>query len=256
MKTKRFLHILLFLSLSAGMAHSQTKTVNLIFIGNSITEASYLQAPPPTVTARILEKQNYTVHYTNCGISGTTTYDYLPPGKTLFGKITQAADSFYQKEGLLIFSIKLGTNDSAIKGPTGAPVAPETYRKNLRMIIQELHTRYPEAIFVLHRPLWYSPTTHNSAMYLQEGLSRLETYSPELKQLVKEHPDFIYRGDQKGFGFFRKHHLTHHNPQQGNSGTFYLHPNQQGAEILGEFWGAALLKVIQQHTKKASKSNK
>ena len=39
-------------------------------------------------------------------------------------------------------------------------------------------------------------------------------------------------------------HLTRHAtdliPEEGQMGTFYLHPNTQGATMLGQLWGKAI----------------
>ena len=32
--------------------------------------------------------------------------------------------------------------------------------------------------------------------------------------------------------------------ENGQQGVFYLHPNVQGAKVLGELWGEAIYKII------------
>jgi hypothetical protein len=85
-------------------------------------------------------------------------------------------------------------------------------------------------------------------MYLKEGLNRLEKYFAEINQLVEAyaitHPDRVYCGDIDGFGYFRTNYATDLFAEEGNAGTFYLHPNAKGAVKLGELWGKALLKVV------------
>ena len=78
----------------------------------------------------------------------------------------------------------LGTNDSAITGPNGAPASPGKYHENMKTIIDKLLALYPKCKVVLHRPVWYSPNTYNGAKYLEEGLNRLQSYYPELQALV------------------------------------------------------------------------
>lgn len=249
---KIILHIavLLFVVLLQIELNAQTenigkkRNVNIVYIGNSITEATYLETSPPQVAAEYLMDEGYLVKYSNCGMSGYTTVNFLPPGGT-FNKVTKAADAFYKdKNALLVFSIKLGTNDSANNGTTGAPVSPETYKKNIKTIADSLHYRYPTCKIVLNYPTWYSPNTHNSAEYLQEGLDRLQSYFPKIKELAEENPDYIYEGDKDAFSFFEQNYLEYHTPQNGNSGVFYLHPNQKGAIKLGEFWAKALQKLL------------
>lgn len=62
---------------------------------------------------------------------------------------------------------------AACTGTNGAPVSAEQYESNMQLIIDSLCFRFPEAKVVLHYPIWYSPNTYNSAMYLKEGLKRL-----------------------------------------------------------------------------------
>ena len=232
------LSILTSFSVSAGELSNK---VNLVFIGNSITHAYYLneEARPPSVTAFILGDTGLNIKYSNCGVSGSTTVDFLPTSNNLFKNVTAAANSLNESDAQLVFSIMLGTNDSAIKGPTGSPVSPDQYKKNLQCIIDSLKLRYPDCKVILNRPLWYSPNTHNSSQYLQEGLDRLQTYFPQIEDIVKEN-DFVYEGDTEAFDFFKANYLQYLNPESGNSGTFYLHPNQAGAEKLARFWAKAI----------------
>lgn len=219
------------------------KPANIIFIGNSITEGTYLASPPPAIAASYLDSLGYEVHYANCGISGFTTVDFQPESKG-YSKILVAADSLSKNMGQLIFSIKLGTNDSACSGTSGAPISPEQYGNNLQKIIDELYKRYPSSCVLLHYPIWYSPNTHNNAVYLQEGLNRLQTYFPVIKNLVSANKDYVTLGDTKGFKVFQKNYEKYHKPQSGNSGIYYLHPNEKGAKILGNIWGQSIFKLL------------
>lgn len=143
-----------------------------------------------------------------------------------FPNVVKAANSLNEEGELLVFSIMLGTNDSAINGPNGAPVSPSRYKQNMLRIIRELIDRYPACKIVLNRPLWYSPNTHNSASYLQEGLDRLQSYFPYIKELADENAGCVSEGDNNAFDFFKENHLQYLQPENGNSGVFYLHPNQ------------------------------
>src|ERR1700710_561016 len=105
-------------------AFSQAKkNLNIVFIGNSITHGSGLDTPetqaPPVIAAQYLREQKHigTVNFSNQGYSGFTTVDFLPATNKTFKNVEQAAKSFTDKTALLIFSVKLGTNDSAIQGP-------------------------------------------------------------------------------------------------------------------------------------------
>lgn len=219
------------------------KKIDIIFIGNSITEGTYLQSPPPTITAMYLDSLGYEIKYANCGISGFTSTDFQPSGQA-FAKVVSATDALYKDGEQLLFSIKLGTNDSASKGTNGAPVSAEQYEKNMQNIINALHDRYPKCMIVIHDPIWYSPNTHNSATYLQEGLDRLQTYIPVIERLAKKNKGLVVVGDKKGFDIFRKNYKKLHRAQEGNSGTFYLHPNVEGAKVLGDLWAESIEKHI------------
>ena len=163
--------------------------------------------------------------------SGSTTFDFLPQTDLLFPKVVRVADQFKDETwATLIFSITLGTNDSAITGPNGAPASPAKYYENMKTIIDKLLALYPECKIVLHRPVWYSPNTYNGAKYLEEGLNRLQSYYPELQALVLD--------------YFKTHYKNELFPEKGNAGTFYLHPNRKGASALGELWGKAILGAL------------
>ena len=120
------------------MKAESKKNMNIVFIGNSITQGALIATPshdaPPVKAALYLTKQPSvaSVKYSNQGVSGCTTTDYLPTTETLFPKAKEAADKFADETwATLVFSIMLGTNDSAITGPNGAPASPEKDRKSV-----------------------------------------------------------------------------------------------------------------------------
>lgn len=249
--------ILIFASLllaGVTLVEAQDKTnLSIIFIGNSITEGKGGPNgfPPPTHAVKFLkqEKGAHSVLFANVGKSGSTTVDWLPGSGKLFVRATQAADTlFLKKDHQLVFSLKLGTNDSAIEGPNGSPVSKELYRKNLQTIISELLTKYPGSKVVIHHPIWYSENTYNRSKYLKEGLERLKTYIPEIDALVTQYkttnPGQVFRGDTKAFRYFKRHSLQLLKPEKGQQGTFYLHPNEEGVAVLGKFWGKAIAKAV------------
>lgn len=232
------------------------RNLNIVFIGNSITQGVQLakaaEAPPANAVADLLKQKGIgTVNFSNQGHSGYTTFDFLPSASRTFGKIEAAANAFADKEALLIFSIKLGTNDSAMQGPHGSPVSTNQYIENVQIIVEKLLTTFPRAIVVLQHPIWYSPNTYNSSKYLQEGLSRLQSYIPKIDSLAKSyqltHPKRVFVGDKKAFRYFKQHHLTELIPEQGQAGTFYLHPNKIGALSLGRFWADAIGKIVRKN---------
>jgi lysophospholipase L1-like esterase len=242
--------VLIFFLLTGMVVFAQhEKDIHIIYIGDSITQGVQLkdptyQAPPATASAYI---QNHhgtgRMDFSNQGHSGFTTVDFLPGGEA-FKQLELAASGFAGKPGLLIFSIMLGTNDSAIKGPNGSPVSPGAYYANLKVMIDRLLKDYPGCKVIIHHPTWYSPNTYNGAQYLQEGLDRLQSYFPVIEKLAKSYKRQVVVGDTAAFNYFKKTHLTTLIPENGRQGTFYLHPNQEGAKILGEFWAKAIYKTI------------
>ncbi|MDR2138528.1 MAG: GDSL-type esterase/lipase family protein [Tannerella sp.] len=245
------MHLWLALALTA----QPKRPLYVVYIGNSITEGVLIDAPernaPPAQASRYLSEQKDIDlrGFSNQGVSGQTSVDFLPAQQTRFPKVLAAAAPFAaDKDALLLFSVMLGTNDSAIRGPNGAPVSPVQYFTNLKTMLDELFRLYPKAIFVLHRPVWYSPNTFNSSMYLKAGLERLISYTPELEKLEKTYaelrPNQVFMGDTAAFDHFKTHYATDLIPEDGNAGTFYLHPNVAGALRLGEFWGKAIHRVL------------
>ena len=252
MPENKFLCTTLLLSVALSSFNSLiNKKIAIIFIGDSITQGEDAATAPPVLTARYLQKEvaSTTVQFSNQGASGCTTVDFLPSTSTHYKDVIKVADSFNRKNSSrLLFSIMLGTNDSAMKGPLGAPVSDSTYAANLRIIIDSLLVRYPAATFVVHNPLWYSPNTHNRSSYLQDGLNRLQTYFAVISNIVKEyakkHPAHVFAGDTTAFGFFKNNHERLMQHEQGQDGIFYLHPNAAGSKELARLWSNAIAKVI------------
>lgn len=225
--------------------------LDIVYIGNSITQGAQLGNPseeaPPATASEYLRRQTGVgnVSFLNQGRSGFTTLDYLPSEQGALKDVINATRQFHKDSTrLLVFTISLGTNDSAEKGPNGSPVNPPDYQKNLKLISDRLLSEFPECRIVFLQPIWYSPNTYNSSKYMSEGLARLQSYFPELQSLVTFYsalrPGRIFLGDLKGFAYFRNNYLTDLIPESGNAGTFYLHPNKKGANVLGRLWGEAI----------------
>lgn len=247
-KTIYIITIIIIISLQA-----QAQKLAIVFIGNSITQGKGGPNgfPPPTHAVNYLKEQKgvQDVLFANLGRSGSTTLDWLPGSGKYFVKVIEAADSlFLKKDHQLVFSMKLGTNDSAIQGPNGSPVSKEDYKKNMQTIISTLLKKYPGSKVVVHHPIWYSTNTYNGSKYLQEGLDRLETYIPEIDGMISDYktsdPGRVFKGDTRAFKYFKKHYLKLLKPEKGQQGTFYLHPNEEGVVVLGKFWGKAIEKRI------------
>ena len=233
-----------------GNIEPGNEPVNIYFIGNSITYGAGLgdrgtQAPPVKCAEKVAEETGRPVFFQNGGVSGATTLDWLPK-TSLFRNAVRSANDLTDNGGYLFFSIMLGTNDSAESGPNGSPVSPEDYGTNLKTIITKLHSTYPEARFVVNYPIWYSPNTHNGAVYMEAGLNRLKSYHPVVDQVVAElqaQGIEIWTGSKEAFGFF-ENKPEYFIAENGYDGTFYLHPNAIGAEHLGHFWAESIIKNI------------
>lgn len=225
-----------------------TDNINLLFIGNSITAGATLsnsstEAPPIVCGNLVQQATGVTTNVYNGGHSGITTLGFLP-GRNDFTRVLSAAKAFQKNNGgLIYFSIMLGTNDSACSGTEGAPVSPENYGKNIKTIIDSLIAGVPGCKIVLNYPIWYSPSTHNSSIYLQEGLDRLHSYYPILDAIVEEYKE-VYAGNRGVWEFFEDN-IVLFTKENGNSGEFFLHPNVNGAKRLAEFWANSLLELIQ-----------
>jgi len=252
MKRLLFISLCILLTIST-FSQNNKKDLHLVFIGNSITEGSLLENPKeeaaPVMACQYLEKQEgvKSLKYSNQGRSGATTIDFLPASESLFLNVKKAADELNDDKSLLIFSIMIGTNDSAEKGPNGAPVSPVQYYTNVKVIIDELLSFYPSAVFILHYLIWYSPSTHNGAVYLKAGLNRLQSYHPVIDKLVADYavksPGKVFSGDTDAFGYFKSNYETEFTHEEGHAGAFFLHPNKSGAARLGEFWAKAIYRI-------------
>ena len=247
---------LLLLCLCVSMSVSAQKKLNVVFVGNSITQGALLENPeqeaPPVRTGIWLGNQTgiSEVNISNQGMSGKTTVDFLPASKSYFPKVKEAMAELQQKHpgAVSLFSIMLGTNDSANTKTNGAPVSAPQYYTNMKVIIDELMEAFPNALIVLHYPIWYSPNTYNGAQYLASGLKRLTSYYPCLQELVDYYAEKcrgkVFLGDTEATAYFETHYQTELRPEQGYAGIFYLHPNKQGAESLATFWGKAIYKAV------------
>jgi lysophospholipase L1-like esterase len=226
---------------------------DIVFVGDSITFGATLSDPATQASAvRCMEslgqRYNMGIRMSNQGHSGHTTVDWLPstnPSSDFQLAIAAAASLETNQPGQLIFSIMLGANDSAESGPDGAPVSPTNYLQNLQSIVGQFLANYPDAFVFVHYPTWYSTNTENGAVYLNVGLARLESYFPEIDQLISNcatlYPGHVFAGD-KGLGFetFSNNFLVDMTPESGPLGTFYLHPNATGAVVLGSIWADAI----------------
>ncbi len=246
MNTKRIIAAAaLVLGLEAAQAQDPVGA-NIVFIGNSITYGACMENrstdAPPAVVKELLNKRMTMGHVevANLGVSGTTTVDWLPQTNTFYATVTKTADEMAKDDCPLIFSIALGTNDSACEGTNGAPLSNEDYGQNLYTIIDSLMVRYPQSSIIVNHPIWYSANTYNSARYLAEGQRRLSGYRAVIDDVVNNRfrakdRGRVFVGDTEGWDLFKGNESLF-TVEQGKAGLFYLHPNKQGARKLAALW--------------------
>ena len=238
------------LAITSMFAGNGDKDFAIIYIGNSITFGAMHEkrdvTAPPVYTSQILGKKlKANIVWRNCGWSGATTFDFLPSAKRYFPRVEKAIKEIQAETSApIVFSIMLGTNDSACSGPTGSPVSNEDYKKNLLTIVARCRELCPGAIFVLQRPVWYSPNTYNGAEYLQKGLNRLNGYTPVLESIAAEREDAMM-GDKDAYAYFEKNYEKYCYHEPGYAGTFFLHPNPKGAKKLAKYWAAGIVKALE-----------
>lgn len=227
--------------------------VNIVFIGNSITYGACLAdrsvEAPPAVVKRELERRGVgEVKVANLGECGATTVDWLPQTNTLFSRVIAIADEYTKENKPLIFSILLGTNDSAIEGINGAPLSNKSFGDNLYLIVDTLMKRYPQSSVVVNYPIWYSPNTYNGAKYLKEGQQRLKGYKAVISDVVwarnrAKDRCRVYEGDTSVWELFETNSEEWFVREEGQAGVFLLHPNRQGAEVLGQRWAESIYDI-------------
>ena len=239
------------------------RSANIVFIGNSITYGALHeqreQTAPPIQCARWLcQREDIdTVYFRNCGRSGRTTYHFLPRAedvipagdKTYFGDVVSKTRELVKAHPSLplVFSIMLGTNDT-VERPKNKHTEPDDYAKNLITIIDSLLKLWPDAHVVLNKPIWYYPDYHTKggSIASKKSLKLIDTYYHQFPQVVdKSKAGHVHIGDADAYAYFEQHWQTdivEEKDARGNS--YWLHPNEQGAGRLAEFWGKALLPII------------
>ena len=239
------------------------REANIVFIGNSITygalhEHRDVTAPPAQCAKWLSEQEDIdSVYFRNCGRSGRTTYHFLPNAadvipagdKTYFGDVVaKTRDLVKQHPGLpLIFSIMLGTNDS-VERKHNSHTTPDNYVNNLVTIIDSLLTLWPDAHVVLNKPIWYTPdyVTKGGSVASKQSQNLIGVYADRLVDVVSRcKVGHVHLGDKNAYGYFKKNWKTDINEEKDARGkSYWLHPNEQGAVKLAEYWGKAILPVI------------
>jgi len=229
------------LGCAASLSGAEPQSLNVVFIGDSITYGYLLTAPaeeaPPIRTAAVLQgMQCFTnVCFTNCGRNAFRTDQFLPerPGSA-WPQVRLAGDSYTNKTGLLLFSIMLGANDSVV-------FTPAQYGSNLTSLVNALLGSYPNSQIVIHHPLWYSkvPSTRPDILF---------QYIPVIDALVgtfgQSLPGRVHLGDIKGWDIVEEDHEAICFKETRDSLPYYIHPNVTGATILGKCWAEAIYRAV------------
>ena len=259
---KRLLLSLSFIICHLSFSFAQL-SANIVFIGNSITYGALHQqrelTAPPAQCAHWLSAQEGidTVYFRNCGRSGKTTYHFLPNAKdvipagdkTYFGDVIAKTRELVKAHPSLplVFSIKLGTND-AVERKHNAHTEPEAYVRNLTVIIDSLLRLWPDAHVVLNRPIYNTSdyVTKNGSVASKKSLKMMNTYFGLFSKVVANcKPGHVHIGDTEAYSYFKKNYKTDvFEEKDANGKSYWLHPNEQGAQKLAEYWGKALLPVL------------
>jgi len=143
-----FIGIILAWLVLAFSAKADPGAISIVFIGDSITHGAGTPQPAtqaaPVVCGQLLQQQlpGTTVAVFNQGYVGFTA---LGISKHMPGIEKEVATFFAAHPGRPVFSIMLGTNDSANSGPAGCPTAAADYRNYLKAIVDEILAKYPDA---------------------------------------------------------------------------------------------------------------
>lgn len=238
---------------------SAQQELDIVYVGNSITYGALhkdaSRTAPPVVCSHWLEKQEGIgkVYYANCGRSGRTTFNFIPTrgdkNKNYFSYVNGSAAKLVKEhpQARLVFSIMLGTNDAAER-PFNSLTTPYKYRENMSLIVDSLAARYPQAIFVLHKPIWHSvPFITQGGSYMSgKSVKLYGEYYKACGDIVKSRPGKVFLGDKDAYGYFKKHTGQLFHEHGRDNCDFWLHPTEQGSAVLAEYWGRAIVKALRQ----------
>lgn len=119
---KSFVSFCLLLSICISKLYAQD--INIVYIGNSITQGATLknpgtEAPPVQASQYIGQVVKQSVTYRNCGVSGMTTLDFLPVAGKQFPNVKSAAQELSQHKGTLLFLSCWAPTTVPAPGPSG-----------------------------------------------------------------------------------------------------------------------------------------
>jgi lysophospholipase L1-like esterase len=138
----------------------------------------------------------------------------------------EALASFKAKHVTTV-SIMLGTNDAR----KDLAVSPQTYRKNLANIVDDLLGPGGMTHVIINYPPYAAPTT--TGLWNDASSQRLQSYMAEIDTLASG--DRVVRGDTSAYDYFKQHQ---------NELKDGVHPNETGNKHLGELWASAYRKAF------------
>jgi hypothetical protein len=125
---------------------------------------------------------------------------------------------------------------------------PDDYVRNLVAIIDSLLTLWPDAHVVLNKPIWYTPdyVTKGGSIGSKQSQKLIGIYADRFRDVISRcKAGHVHLGDKDAYDYFKKNWKTDINEEKDARGkSYWLHPNEQGARKLAEYWGKAILQVI------------
>ena len=115
-------------------------------------------------------------------------------------------------------------------------------------MIDSLLRLWPDAHVVLNRPIYNTSdyVTKNGSVASKKSLKMMNTYYGLFPKIVANcKTGHVHIGDADAYSYFQKHYKTDVFEEKDARGkSYWLHPNEQGAKQLAEYWGKALLPVM------------
>lgn len=221
---------LLFLLLTSSCARTgtpsasrakRTGALKIGFLGDSITYGIGDNGKPDAYDWALtyLSQNGYQVTGVNYGNNGASVASFYQQT----GGPLQA----FQKAGVSVVSIMLGTNDAGTRMHT----SPQEYGDKLRGIVHSLLAPGTGIHQVILNDSPYIQTRH-PADWDSSADARLQAYQTQINSLCNG--TTILRGDTRAFPFFQRH------PEQGDG----VHPTPQGHQDLGKLWAIAITKAL------------
>ncbi len=77
----------------------------------------------------------------------------------------------------------------------------------------------------------------------------LTVYFKQVKSIISHfedsYPGQVHAGDKEAYNYFKKNYRTQLVHERGYQNCdFWLHPNEEGAKVLAEYWGRGIVKAL------------